>query len=389
MRGDPLFFRQTASAHLMSSSSGLLTYHASSSRRQQAAATEMTTIQLASRSRGALSRGASTCNPFRTDAVAVAAGARSSIICGDGSIGQHHRHRDGRCLSSPSAKFYGEPLPPSSRYTSPLRDDGDGDRRQQQQRRHYLPPLTPLQRLATLVHSSITALNDPTRADAVAAVGEVTGSYALSKMLSDMERDESGRRILNDRPVVDENVARRAMELLRRHRDEMDASSINFNNPINSGRAKGMTFGAAYATFLEKHEFDPNDRSPVRFVPDADLAYVMTRYRQCHDYWHVLTGLPPTVLGELALKWLELMQTGLPLAALSATGGALGASGLSPKEREVLFETYLPWAVRVGSRMEPNALMCVYYEEELETDLDALRERLGVEVAPVVDLADR
>ena len=50
---------------------------------------------------------------------------------------------------------------------------------------------------------------------------------------------------------------------------------------------------------------------------DDELAWIMTRYRQVHDMWHVLCGLPPTVLGEVALKWLELVQTRLPVAALS------------------------------------------------------------------------
>ncbi|KAL9185067.1 hypothetical protein ACHAXT_002844 [Thalassiosira profunda] len=292
-------------------------------------------------------------------------------------------HRSQSTTSSPP--FYGTPRPPSSRYVAPP-DDAEGSSSDEEQRNRHLPPLSPLQRLATLVHSSLTALNDPTRADAVAAVGEVTGSYALSRMRAGMEANGVGRRILTERPVVDEKVAERAFELLQQHTDETSPSSINFHNPINGGRDRGMTFGAAYATFLQTHEFDPNDRSAVRFLSDPDLSYVMTRYRQCHDYWHVLTGLPPTVLGELALKWLELMQTGLPLAALSATGGALGASGLGAREREALWEVYLPWAVRVGGTMKEHSLMCTYYEEELETELGVLRERMGVEAAPIVEL---
>ena len=83
-----------------------------------------------------------------------------------------------------------------------------------------------------------------------------------------------------------------------------------------------------------------------RLVEDAELAYAMTRYREIHDFLHVLTGLPPTVEGELALKTLEAVrtraitrlspsagvagltmligaqvQTGLPMAALSALAG--------------------------------------------------------------------
>ena len=281
-----------------------------------------------------------------------------------------------RSLSSPAEPFYGSPRPVSARY-----DDGSG--KSTGLKAPTLPPLSPLQRIATFVHSSVTALSDPARADAVAAVGEVTGAFALSRIRAGMEGDATGRRILRDRPVVDEAVAERARLLLRQRRDGSSDSSVAFSNPVNSGRRRGVTFGAAYAHFLESHGFNPEERSPIRFVEDPDLAYVMTRYRQCHDYWHVLTGLPPTVLGELALKWLELMQTGLPLAALSATGGALGAaSGLNSEERMALRTVYIPWALRVGAHMKSNALMCTYYEEELETDLDALRERLGIVPAP-------
>ena len=46
-----------------------------------------------------------------------------------------------------------------------------------------------------------------------------------------------------------------------------------------------------------------------RLVEDAELAYAMTRYREIHDFLHVLTGLPPTVEGELALKTLEAVRT--------------------------------------------------------------------------------
>ena len=255
---------------------------------------------------------------------------------------------------------------------------------QHKQNQQHIPLLSPIQRIATLVHSSLTALNDPTRADAVAAVGEVTGSFALSKMLAGMESNEVGRRILNDRPIVDENIAKQAEILLQQHNDEMSTSNVNFNNPINVERTKGMSFGAAYATFLQTHKFDPNERDSVRFISDPKLSYVMARYRQCHDYWHVLTGLPPTVLGELGLKWLELIQTGLPLAALSATSGVFGANGLRAQEREILISVYLPWAMKVGHNMKEHSLLCTYYEEELETDLDVLRERMGIEPAPKV-----
>jgi ubiquinone biosynthesis protein COQ4 len=218
----------------------------------------------------------------------------------------------------------------------------------------------------------MTAIRDPKRADRVAAVGEVTGSYALSCMLRGMKSNVTGRRILIDRPLVDDVAVHRA--------------AVATTIAAEEGVGGGITFGRAYTDFLRKHSFDPNDRSSIKYLHDPELAYVMTRYRQCHDYFHVLTDLPPTVLGELGLKLLELMQTGLPLAALSVASATISGQ-LSPREEEVLWSIYLPWAVRVGrGTMKEHGLMCVYYEEEYDTDLEELRKRMGIEVAPSIEL---
>jgi ubiquinone biosynthesis protein COQ4 len=215
------------------------------------------------------------------------------------------------------------------------------------------------------VHSAATAFSDPTRADAVAALGEVTGHVALTNMYDRMMCDPTGQRILRDRPIVS-NATLPIDDFLRAAKNDDDNTCA--------------TFGKAYGTFLMGHDFDPDERDQVKYIPDPELAYVMLRYRQCHDFWHVLTGLPPTVLGELGLKWLELLQTGLPVAALSATVGSLR---LSHHDREVLINHYIPWAVRTSQ--QSAYLMNVYYEEEFDTDLLKLREKLGVEPAPVVD----
>ena len=60
----------------------------------------------------------------------------------------------------------------------------------------------------------------------------------------------------------------------------------------------------------------------------------------------MLTGLTPTVPGEIALKWLELMQIGMPVAALSAV---MRPIRLSAAERATILSVYVPWAVRTGS----------------------------------------
>lgn len=215
------------------------------------------------------------------------------------------------------------------------------------------------QRLFLAIDAASTAFADPTRADAVAVLGEITGHTALHAMHERMKNDATGQRILNEKPIV----SKQTLPI-----EEIGKSTLDPQN---------ITFGQAYGEFLRSHGFDPDDRSEVKYVNDPDLAYIMLRYRQCHDYWHVLTGLPPTVLGELGLKWLELLQTGLPVAALSATVGSLQ---LDNDERKILNKLYLPWAVRMSK--QSTYLLNVYYEMEFETPLKELRERLCIEPAP-------
>jgi ubiquinone biosynthesis protein COQ4 len=238
-------------------------------------------------------------------------------------------------------------------------------------------------RLSLTLQNAATAFSDPTRADAVAAVGELTGLVALQQMRDAMMRDPVGRQILAERPVVSKEtipfetlMAEAAVRKLAAEQEPTDGSDTT---TANNSDAPPITFGQAYGSFLSQHGFDPDERDAVLYIQDPELAYVMLRYRQCHDFWHALTALPPTVTGELGLKWLELFQTGLPLAALSSTVGSLG---LSYHQQHVLWNIYLPWARESGKRLPYCALMNVYYEKELDTPLHELRERLQLEPAP-------
>lgn len=126
----------------------------------------------------------------------------------------------------------------------------------------------------------------------------------------------------------------------------------------------------------------------------------------------MLSGLPPTVEGELALKWFELVQTGLPVCALGAVVGPLALPRREPQQRaptsaaevgmgsgtggggregraggsrggsrEVLARTYVPWAIRAGRRAR-KPLVCVWYERRWEQPVEQVRRELGVEMAP-------
>jgi ubiquinone biosynthesis protein COQ4 len=234
-------------------------------------------------------------------------------------------------------------------------------------------------RLVLTLRNAIAALKDPTRADAVAAVGELTGEMALRQLTVHMRAHPVGRQILQDRPMISqqtipyEDLMKQAKSLQKKQ------SSIDHHCPPNDDSS--ITFGQAYGLYLHEHGFDPDARDQVRYLEEySDEAYVMTRYRQCHDFWHTLTGLPPTVAGELGLKWLELFQTGLPLCAFSC-GAAVWQ--LPAIDRQLVWEVYLPWARRTHHRLGDYALLNVYYEKEWDTNLRELRDRLKLEPAPV------
>ena len=105
----------------------------------------------------------------------------------------------------------------------------------------------------------------------------------------------------------------------------------------------------------------------------------MQRYRECHDFYHVITGpFSVSVSAELIVKWFELANFGLPVAALSAFFGPLR---LSNKARNRLIKTYVPWALRCGANAKP--LIGVYWEKVWEQDIDELRRELNITPPPI------
>ena len=83
----------------------------------------------------------------------------------------------------------------------------------------------------------------------------------------------------------------------------------------------------------------------VHYVQDAELAYVMQRYRECHDLYHCVVNLPVAVEYELAVKFFEFANLGLPVAGFAA---AFGHLPISSKKRARLFNDYVPWAIKCG-----------------------------------------
>ena len=78
------------------------------------------------------------------------------------------------------------------------------------------------------------------------------------------------------------------------------------------------TFGYAYADFMRRNGITSDTRAPVHYVNNAELAYIMKRYRHIHDFIHVLLDFDISVPDEIVVKWFEFAHFGLPMTALSA-----------------------------------------------------------------------
>ena len=169
-----------------------------------------------------------------------------------------------------------------------------------------------------------------------------------------MLSNSTGRRILRERPRI---------------------SSLTMS--VTKLRAlPENTVGRTYIAWLDREGVSPDTRDNVRYIDDEECAYVMQRYRECHDFNHALTGLPVLVEGEIALKAFEFTNTLLPMAGLSL----FAVTRMKPLEQKRFWDTYLPWAITNG--LKSKEIINVYWEEQLERNVDDLRDELGIQRPP-------
>ncbi|CAI6348415.1 unnamed protein product [Macrosiphum euphorbiae] len=138
-------------------------------------------------------------------------------------------------------------------------------------------PTTPLQKLLLSIGSATVSLLDPRRADMIATMGETTGTSALKYMRDKMINNPEGNEILQLQPQINTST-------------------------VDLGKLKHMpenTLGYAYFKFLDHNKVTPDSRGSVQFIDDIQLAYVMQRYREVHDLFHTVLGMPTNMLGNM------------------------------------------------------------------------------------------
>lgn len=217
-------------------------------------------------------------------------------------------------------------------------------------------PLYNIEKLLMFVGSGIGSYFHPEKNMNIVALGESTAFRpVLRRLQKQMLSDPIGRQILRERP----RITSTSLDL-----DHLRAL------PENS-------IGRIYVEWLDREGCSPDTRVAVKFIDDEELAYIYQRYRECHDFYHAVTGLPIIIEGEIAVKVLEFMNMGIVMPGLGALFAPLR---LKPSQKERLYNIYYPWAFKSGLNSKP--LINVYWENILEEDVDAFRKRIGIERPP-------
>ena len=219
-------------------------------------------------------------------------------------------------------------------------------------------PTSTFQKGLLAVGSAIAGVTNPYRSDMVAALGETLfPETALRKIQLQMLNSESGRMILKEKPIID-GSSLNTKELLAYPKDSL---------------------GYAYANFMDTYQLSSEARDPVHYISNTELAYIMKRYRQIHDFVHVFLGMSVSVPDEVIVKWFEWAHFGLPMNMVSAIFGPLSTT---PEEKEVI-KKYIIWALSNG--YNSKQMMNIYFEKELETNFKSLKKRLNITDAPIFD----
>ncbi|KAL6259703.1 hypothetical protein P5V15_009618 [Pogonomyrmex californicus] len=211
--------------------------------------------------------------------------------------------------------------------------------------------LSPLQHVLLTMGSAAISLANPFRGDMIACLGETTGTNALMHCHRKMKETNEGQRILAQKPRVNTSTI-----------------DLSYLKDLPPG-----TVGRTYRDFLDDNNVSPDDRLAVQFVDDTELAYVMQRYREVHDIFHAMVLMPTTMLGEVSVKWIEALQTRLPMCI---TGAIFGASRLRPRQRRLYLDHYLPWSINTG--LNAKFLLGVYFEERWEQPLEDFHKEMNI-----------
>jgi len=211
-----------------------------------------------------------------------------------------------------------------------------------------------LRELFLVLRGIARVMQDSNRIDDIHRVAEITTRGRFAAILARAHARGEPPALLRDRPVLSPRTV--DLPALRTLPDE--------------------TLGRAFVRHLDDHglKMYVADVSPDH-VPDPDVRYLIHRYRQVHDLWHVLLGLGTSGHEEVLVHAFVLGHMRLPVSMLVVLFGTL-KHGIGERRwgmvRHAVREAY-----HRGREASPE-LLWARWEDHWGEPLDEVRRRYGV-----------
>lgn len=214
-----------------------------------------------------------------------------------------------------------------------------------------MSPPSRARRAAYIVKAGIQTLKSRDFGATLATVQDGLDIRAFVLLAQEMRQTEDGRWLLTHQPRV-------------------DTRSLD---PARLASLPDGTLGREAYRHLSQHGLLRDvEIPPSPFPLPADAVYAKTRWRETHDFRHVLTGLGVSIRDEIVLQAFQLGQFHNRFAVFQMTFGPV----LAPCHPGALARDYLR-AWRAGRRAA--RLISVRWETLLDRPVEALRRDLGVE----------
>ncbi|CAG9316423.1 unnamed protein product [Blepharisma stoltei] len=212
---------------------------------------------------------------------------------------------------------------------------------------NFSPLSSETDRVYKIFTNAVNGLLYPENGEYLSTFGECSSYYALQGIKKRMQAHPVGAKILQEKPRI--------------RTPYVDFNKLRALSP--------NTFGKQYIDHMDSLNLVPDERPLVKHIGDLDLAYIFQRYKEIHDFLHLLLSKEISVYEEIEVKIYEFQQLELASTALASLVGPLR---LSLWEKIELLRNGAPKMISLANK--GKFCMNVHYEAHFEQDMEEFKK---------------